>query len=73
MGIASASGDGDRGGILAAVARSGAPFVSGDDRQWHDAAARSCSDHGVRLWGTWLVTRSVIRRIDEAVAKERSA
>ena len=81
-GIASASGDGDRFGILAAVARSGPPFVSGDDRQWHDAAARSCADHGVRLWGTWLVTRSVIRRIDgideidemdAGTAQERSA
>ena len=72
-GIASATGDGDRGGILAAVTRSGAPFVTGDDREWHDAAARSCTQHGVRLLGTWLVTRAVIRRIDDAMAEERSA
>ncbi len=73
MGIASASGDAHRGGILAAVARSRGPFVTGDDREWHDAAARSCAQHGVRLLGTWLVTRAVIRRIDDGAAQERSA
>lgn len=73
LGIASASGDGDRGGILAAVARTRGPFVTGDDREWHDAAARSCADYGIRLLGTWLVTRAVIRRIDDDAAQERSA
>ena len=70
LGIVSAAGSGDRGGILAAIARTGAPFVTGDDRQWHDAARRSCEDHGVPLWGTWLVTRSVIRRVDDASEHE---
>ncbi len=79
LGIATASGAGERGGILAAVARSGAPFVGSDDREWHDAARRSCEQHDLRLGGTWLVTRSVIRRIDradptdEGAGQERSA
>lgn len=73
LGIASAAGTGDRGGILAAVARTGLPFVSGDDREWHDAARRSCEQHGIRLWGTWLVTPAVIRRVDVAAAQEQSA
>lgn len=72
-GMAAVSDFGDRGGILVAVARPRGPFVTGDDREWHDAGRRSCADHGVRLLGTWLVTRGAIRRIDDAVDQERSA
>ncbi len=74
MGSASDEADAsDRGGILAAVARSRGPFVTGDDHEWHDAAVRSCTQHGVRLLGMWLVTRAVIRRVDDPPVQDRSA
>jgi len=72
-GMAAAAGDGEPGGILVAVARGRGPFVTGDDREWHDAARRSCADHGVQLLGTWLVTRNVVRRVDDADPQDRSA
>jgi hypothetical protein len=73
-GIVAACGEGDRGGILVAVARRNGWSVIGDDRQGHDAARRSCAEHDVPLLGFWLVTRDVVRRIDDTgSAQSRSA
>lgn len=72
QGMVSATGSdvpaGERGGILVAVARARQVFVTGDDRQWRDAAVRSCADHGVEHLGTWLVTPSVIREVEPPAA-----
>jgi hypothetical protein len=63
-GMVAACGEADPGGILVAVARPGRPVVTPDDRAWLDAAGRSCTDHGVRLLGTWLVTGQALVRVD---------
>lgn len=64
---------GGGGGVLVAVARSGAPFVTADDRAWHDAAQASCAAASVELLGTWLVTPSVIRPVFADASQEESA
>ncbi|MDQ2796656.1 MAG: hypothetical protein M3Y06_05770, partial [Actinomycetota bacterium] len=65
-------GLGCRGGVLVAIARLSPPFVTGDDHEWHDAAQRSCDEHGVDLLGTWLVTGTSILPVDRGQGRLQS-
>lgn len=47
--------------VLASVVRESGPFVTDDDRAWHEALLVACRAEQVPLLGPYLVTRHVVR------------
>lgn len=55
-------------GIVVSVVRESGPFVTDDDRAWHEEARAACRAQGVPLLGMFLVTRHVVRPFPLAMA-----
>lgn len=50
----------DRPGVIFARARLGQSFVLDSDREWHDAVAQACRQHGMRLHWAFVVSQHAV-------------
>ncbi|MDQ2755513.1 MAG: hypothetical protein M3Y71_02955 [Actinomycetota bacterium] len=55
-------------GVVVAVVRETGPFVTDDDRAWHETMLAACQAHDVPLLGMFLVTRHVVRPFPSSMA-----